>query len=448
MTTMPEVAEKTDRAFYGPDLERMKALGGPAWLDTVRQNGAARFSELDLPHRKQEAWRLTNVAPILRTPFQPLVSAPARTVDRGDAAPYLYDEAEWTQLVFVDGFFAPSLSRIAQGPEGLRVGGLADAIARDDEVVRHHLGHFVDPSNAFIALNAAFVQDGAFFYLPKNEVLEAPIHFLYLSTGKDTVACHPRNLLVLGASSQATVVETHVGLSEEGTYLSNGVTEIVLEDNARLERHKIVDEGAAAFHLATTAVCQGRDTFLRSFTVTLGGKIVRNELRVLLNGKGAECSLSGLYLNDGNRLIDNALHVEHAKAHCRSRMAYKGVLDGKSNSVFTGKVLVNRGSQKTDSDQLNNNLLLSADATIDTKPQLEIFADDVKCTHGATVGSFPKELIFYFQSRGISPGAAHGLLTYGFADEIVKAITLGPLRDRLERHVFNKYSSVRPAEKG
>ncbi len=445
---MPEVAEKTDRALYGPDLERMKALDGPAWLEAIRQNGAARFSELELPHRKQEAWRFTNVAPIIRTPFQPLVSAPAGAVDPGDAASHLYDEAEWTQLVFVDGFFDQGLSRIAQGSDGLRIGGLADAVARDDEVVRDHLGRFVDPSNAFIALNAAFVQDGAFFYLPKNETLEAPIHLLYLSTGKATVACHPRNLLVLGASSQATVVETHVGLSQEGTYFSNGVTEIVLEDNARLEHYKIVDEGAAAFHLATTKVCQGRDTFFRSLAVTLGGRIVRNELCVLLDGEGGECSLNGLYLNDGNRLIDNALHVEHAKAHCRSRMAYKGVLDGKSNAVFTGKVLVNRGSQKTDSDQLNSNLLLSADATIDTKPQLEIFADDVKCTHGATVGSFPKELIFYFQSRGISPSAAHGILTYGFADEIVKAIDVGPLRDRLERRVFDQYSSVTPAERG
>ena len=239
------------------------------------------------------------------------------------------------------------------------------------------------------------------------------------------------------------MLESYVGLADTGPCLNNTVTEIVLEDDARMTWYKLVAEGAEGFHLATASVQQGRDTSFTSFNTTLTGKIVRNELGVTFNGEGSECELNGLYLNDGARLIDNALHVRHAKSQCRSRMAYKGVLAGDSKSVFSGKVEVDRGARRTDSDQINSNLLLSDSATVDTKPQLEIFTDDVKCTHGATVGAFPPELIFYFQSRGIDAARAYGILTYGFAAEVVDAIEVGPLHDKLDTCVIGKYCPER-----
>jgi len=247
-------------------------------------------------------------------------------------------------------------------------------------------------------------------------------------------------LSILGTSAEADIVESYVGLNDAAGYLNNAVTEIVLGDNATLRRYKVVREGDAGYHLATTKVIQGRDTNFHSFTMSLTGQIVRDELDVVLGGEGANVLLSGIYLNDGDRLIDNALRVTHASPKCYSRMAYKGVLDGTSRSVFTGKVLVPQGSQQTDSNQLNNNLLLSDKATLDTKPQLEIFADDVKCTHGATIGGFPSELIFYFRSRGMTEAMAHAILTFGFASEIVDDINIDPLRERLSKYVFAKYS--------
>lgn len=436
---MSEVAEKSNRSHYEADLEALRGLNGPEWLRDLRKTGADRFARSEFPHHKEEAWRFTNVAPIVKTPFRSVVAKPFRTVTPDEVAPHLYDEPDWTQLVFVDGFLSKALSRMATLPKGLRVGSIAEAAAGDDATARAHLNNAVEHSNAFISLNTAFLQDGAFLCVPKNTVLDTPIHVLFVSTGAGGKATHPRSLFVIESSSEATLLETHVGLSAEG-YLSNGVTEIIVEDNARLKHHRVVNEGVQGFHLSTAKMRLGRDAFIESFVMTLGGKIVRNELCALFDGEGGECVLNGLYLNGGDRLIDNALFVEHAKSHCRSRMSYKGVLDGASNAVFTGKVLVRRDAQRTDSDQLNSNLLLSAHATIDTKPQLEIFADDVKCTHGAAVGSFPDELLFYFRSRGMSREMAHGMLTYGFAQEIVAQIGVAPLRERLAKHVFDQYS--------
>ena len=437
---MTEVMERTDRAHYEADLKRVQALEGPAWMKDIREAGAARFAEMDFPHYKQEAWRLTNVGPIVKTPFRSAAGEPSGRVTPDEVAPHLYDVPEWTQLVFVDGFLSRELSRIGDSTAGVRVGGIAEAVAEGDETLEAHLAKSTETTNAFIALNTAFLQDGAYIHISEGTSPSAPIHLLFVSTGTDTIASYPRNLIILGTSAEADVLESYVGLNDAAGYLNNAVTEIVLEDNATLRRYKVVREGSAGYHLATTKVIQGRDTNFHSFTMSLTGQIVRDELDVVLGGEGANVLLSGIYLNDGDRLIDNALRVTHASPKCYSRMAYKGVLDGTSRSVFTGKVLVPQGSQQTDSNQLNNNLLLSDKATLDTKPQLEIFADDVKCTHGATIGGFPSELIFYFRSRGMTEAMAHAILTFGFASEIVDDINIDPLRERLSKYVFAKYS--------
>ena len=437
---MTEVMERTDRAHYETDLKRVQALDGPAWMKDIREAGAARFAEMDFPHYKQEAWRLTNVGPVVKTPFRSLIGEPSGHVTPDDVAAHLYDAPEWTQLVFVDGFLSRELSRMGDLAEGVRVGGIGEAAAQGDEVLEGHLAKSAEYTNAFVALNTAFLQDGAYIHVSEGAAPSAPIHLLFVSTGADTIASYPRNLIVLGKSAEADILESYVGLDDAAGYLNNAVTEIVLEDNATLRRYKVVREGSAGHHLATTKVIQGRDTNFHSFSMSLAGQIVRDELNVVLGGEGGNVLLSGIYLNDGDRLIDNALHVTHASAKCYSRMAYKGVLDGTSKSVFTGKVLVPQGSQQTDSNQLNNNLLLSDKATLDTKPQLEIFADDVKCTHGATIGGFPSELIFYFRSRGMTEAMAHAILTFGFASEIVDQIKINPLRERLSKYVFDKYS--------
>jgi len=437
---MTEVAQRSDRAHYEADLQKALELAGPDWLRDIRASGSARFADLEFPHHKQEDWRFTNIQPIVRTEFPSILGAPVKPVSRDDVAPYLYDEPEWAQFVFVDGVYDADLSHTAALPGGIRTGSLAEAVAANDPAVKEHLDQHVEAKNAYIALNAGFVYDGAFLHVPAKVTHEIPIHFVFVSTSAQTAAAHPRNLFVIDPSSEATVVETFVGLEDDLPYFTNLVEEVVIGDNATLHRYKIVEEGDHGYHLATAKIVQGRDANLESFSMSLTGKIVRNELDVVLKGEGGQAVMNGLYLNDADRLIDNFLHVTHASPKCYSRMGSKGVLDDTSSSVFTGKVLVPQGSQQTDSDQLNNNLLLSDRATIDTKPQLEIFADDVKCTHGATIGGFPHELIFYFQTRGMTAAMAHAILTFGFATEVVDEMGIDAVRARLSKYVFDKYS--------
>jgi len=424
---------------FEADADRAQALGGPAWLQALRSDGARRFAEIGLPHHRQEAWRFTNVSPITKAGLRPTLNQPGRALDPAEVTPLLYCPS-WPRIVFVDGVYAPALTTIKKIAAGVRFGSLAEAIATSDAIVEQHLGKHAAATNGFVSMNSALLHDGAFLHVPGGVALDEPVHILHIATGAKESAAHTRNLVVLGASATASIVESYIGLSQTAAYLSNVVSEFVLGDGATLHRHKIVEEGARGHHLESASFVQGHGTKLESFAITLAGAIVRNELNLMLAGENAHAELKGLYLNDGARLIDNHLQVTHAACHCYSRMGYKGVLDGQSNSVFTGKVHVLPGAQKTDSNQLNNNLLLSGEATIDTKPQLEIFADDVKCTHGATIGGFPREHLFYFQSRGISAAKANAILTYGFASEVVHAIGLPELRARLAKYVFDQYS--------
>ncbi len=424
---------------FEADVGRAQALGGPAWLQTIRREGATRFAELGLPHHRQEAWRFTNVTPITKAGLRPALNQPGRAVQPAEITPLLYCPS-WPRIVFVDGVYAPALTSIKKIAAGVRFGSLAEAITAGDPIIQQNLGKHAAATSGFVAMNSALLHDGAFLHVPDGIALDEPVHILHIATGAKEAAAHARNLVVLGKSASASVVESYIGLAPEAAYLTNLVSEFVLGDNASLHRHKVVEEGARGHHLESAAFVQGWDSKLETFAITLSGAIVRNELNLLLAGENANAELKGLYLNDGDRLIDNHLNVTHAACHCYSRMGYKGVLDGKSSAVFTGKVHVLPGAQKTDSNQLNNNLLLSGDATIDTKPQLEIFADDVKCTHGATIGGFPREHIFYFQSRGMTAAMANAILTYGFASEVVHAITAPELRARLAKYVFDKYS--------
>lgn len=430
-----------DKGNFLADIDARDALSVPEWLRTVREHGAERFRRLDYPNRKQEAWRFTNIAPILRTPFR-TVSDAVPSVSADDLRPHLYGLSDWTELVFVNGAYAPNLSTVPRLPKGVSAGSLAQAWASNGVTVRDTLDRcFADDANVFAALNTALLSDGALVHVPRGVRLESPVHLVFVTSGAaEASAAHPRALVILEPGAEAQLVESHVAIATDAPHLSNAVVEAVLGDGASLTRCKILNEGQDGYHLSATRVHQGRDSRFQSFSIFLGARIARNELEVVLDGEGAECSLKGLSLAESEQLIDNATGIEHAKPHCSSWIGYKSVLDGASHGVFTGRIHVHRDAQKTDSKQLNNTLLLSDRATINTKPQLEIFADDVKCTHGATVGPPPPELIFYFRSRGISERTARALLTCGFAGEVVDEIPVGAVRERLHDIIYRRFN--------
>jgi Fe-S cluster assembly protein SufD len=321
------------------------------------------------------------------------------------------------------------------------MGSLAAALHQQRELVEKHLAKYARFTHApFAALNTAFVDDGLFLYLPRGTVLREPLHLVYVTVGgAEPIVCYPRTLIICESNTQATVVQSYVdGPEGDGANFTNAVTEIVLGPNARLEHCKVQRQNTRAFHFDTLQVQHSGDSSFASQAVTLGGGLVRNEIYAVLGGEGCECTLNGLYAAGGTQHIDNRTSIDHAKAHCASHELYKGVLDGKARGVFNGKIFVREDAQKTDAKQTNKTLLLSDDAVINTKPQLEIFADDVKCTHGATIGQLASEAIFYLRSRGIGFEQARAILTYAFADDILQHIPVAPLRQELESFFLAK----------
>lgn len=437
---MADVAIAPEKARYLSDLAEVGRRPAPEVVRAVRAEGLHQFGEFEFPHRRMEAWRFTNVNPIVRARFATLIEPAPHGLHRGDLAPYTYPDQRWTELVFVDGYCALELSTGLDAEPGVTVANLA-AWDGDTPVWAAHLGRRVNgAASVFTALNAGFLLDGALIHVARGARPTRPIHLVHVSTGRSRdAAVHPRNLVVVEENASLTLVETYAALPPDAARFTNAVSEVVLGDSAELCRLKLLHEGPEAFHLATTTVSQGRASRFRSFAFTLGGAIGRDELAVRLEGEGSDCSLNGLHLTDDGQLVDNAASIEHVAARCRSWIGYKGVLDGKSQAVFTGRIHVHRHAQQTDSQQLNQNLLLSDKATVNTKPQLEIYADDVKCTHGATVGQPPDEQIFYFRTRGMSEAMARCMLTYGFADEVVSELEVEPVRARLDAFVFDKY---------
>ncbi|MCX5770642.1 MAG: Fe-S cluster assembly protein SufD [Candidatus Hydrogenedentes bacterium] len=427
-----EARQAKDRYLHA--LER-RHPSLPDWAEAIRRRGAQRFAKTEWPHHRQEAWRFTDLTPVVEGQFE--LDGPRVDLQHADIRDWALDEAD-AELVFVDGHYAPGLSRYRTDPTDPtdQPYTLSAAILAGNPVLRKHLDAHVDATDAFLALNAAFLGDGAFVHIPKATDAGL-IHVLHVSTGKQ--ASHPRNLVVLDRAGSCRLVETYAGIGANA-YLTNAVTEVVISPNARLDYVKLVDESDSAYHLGTTQVIQARASSFHSNTITLGGRISRSSLNVALDGEAAESLLRGLYLADGRRLADNALFVDHARPGCLSRVVYRGILDGSGRAVYTGIVTVERGAQTTDSNQVNNNLVLSDSAQIDTKPQLRILADDVKCTHGATVGQPSPDAIYYFKTRGIDEALARRMLTCGFAAEILAHLQVKSLKDRLTQAVFEKFS--------
>jgi Fe-S cluster assembly protein SufD len=371
------LAEFTEQAAVAP------------WMQELRESAFQRFAELGFPNTHDEEWRFTNVAPIARAQFVHATSVPLVTD-------------------------APA------GPEA----NLAETWLGKLASFRHH---------AFVALNTAFLQDVVVIQVPRGAMIEKPIRIDY--TAADGAHTSPRALIVVGADAHCTIVESYSGT---GRYFTNAVTEIVAGDRAVVDHYKVQREDPSAFHVATLQAQLGRSANFSTHSISLGGSLVRNDVNVVLSD-GTDATVNGLYIVNGTQHVDNHTSIDHAKPHGTSHELYKGILDDKSSAVFNGRIIVRKDAQKTDSKQTNKNLVLSDDAVIDTKPELQILADDVRCTHGATIGQLDAESLFYLQSRGIGKQQARSLLTYAFAKDVIDRIQVPDLREQLERFLFEKF---------
>ncbi len=422
------------RDFAGTDLG--ETTGGPSWLQALRSSAAERFAALGFPTRRDEEFRFTNVSGIAETPFRRAVREES-VLD--SLAAFDYAGLTGSRLVFVNGHYAPEHSRTEGLPPGAVVTTLAQALTDAPATVEAHLGRYAQfQTQAFAALNTAALADGAFISVPRNAVVEQPIHLLFVATAAaHPTVSHPRTLILAGENSQATIVESYAGPTNQ-VYFTNAVTEVVCAENAVVDHYKVQRESKAAYHIATMQVELAGGSNFSSHSIGLGGRLVRNDANAVLGGEGGECTLNGVYLGNDRQLIDNHTAIDHAMPHCNSHEVYKGILDSHARGVFNGKIFVRPDAQKTDAKQTNQTLLLSADAQVNTKPQLEIYADDVRCTHGATIGQLSADALFYLRARGINKSDARALLTYAFASDIVSRIKVEPIRAELDRALLSE----------
>jgi Fe-S cluster assembly protein SufD len=391
-----------------------------------------------------EEWKYTNIAPIARIDFKPATAVGGAIAGNDEAGMSVFGcaEAKDSQLVFVNGTLRSDLSSLRALPPEVVAMDLSQAISdeRYGEIAWRHLAQQADyVANGFVALNTAFISNGAFIFIPKGVKVESPIHLLFVSTDAQT-ANFPRVLLVAEENSKVTVIESYGG-TEDAPYFTNAVVELVLKDGARVEHYKVQRESARAFHIATTATDLGPNSSYDATAITFGAELSRHDVNVTMDNEGAECWVDGLYLVTTGQHADTHSVIDHRKPHCTSHQLYKGILDGKSRAVFNGKVFVRHDAQKTDAMQTNKNLLLSNEARVDTKPQLEILADDVKCAHGAAVGQLDEDELFYLETRGIHPDLARNLLTYGFAEEVIGKIKIESIRAELDEAVLNRLNA-------
>jgi Fe-S cluster assembly protein SufD len=428
-------------------LQEASSADSPPWVERLRENAFARFEQLGFPTTDKEEWKYTNVAPIAKEEFEAAFASRKDVplaLDASQLQPFTYPEAHSSQLVFVNGFYRPELSSCEGLPETVAVLDLADALKEEKyaNLAREQLARSADfNESAFTALNTAFIASGAFLFIPNGVQVDAPVHLLFLSDGRlRPSVSFPRVLIVAEDGSTATVIESYASVSED-VYFTNAVVEINLAAGARLTHYKVQRESAEAFHVATTRVGLARHSSYDATTITLGAKLSRHDIHLTLDQEGAECWIDGLYMVGQGQHTDTHSLIDHRQPHCTSHQLYKGILDGKSRAVFNGKVFVRPNAQQTDARQTNRNLLLSTEARVDTKPQLEIFADDVKCAHGATVGQLEEEELFYLASRGLDADLARNLLTYGFAEEVIAKIKVESIKAQLDEAVLNRLHS-------
>jgi Fe-S cluster assembly protein SufD len=414
-----------------------KSLNGQSGSDfhKLRKDAIAKFNELDFPTLKNEEWKYTNISPILKHDF---VHAEETSVSPQEIAEHLIKGLNENLIVIVNGVYNESLSKLLPQAEGVVVDSLANIIQSQPAFFKEHFSKYAKVNNGFVALNTAFARDGVVIYVPDNKVIEDPIHILNFTgeNGKHILS-QPRNLIVMGKNTQVKLVDSYHSITDEANF-SNIVTEVINGENSYVEMYKIQNENENSFHINLTQVEQQRSSNFTTYTVSLGGALIRNDLNAVLDDENIQANLYGLYILDNDQHVDNHTMIDHAKPNCESRELYKGVLGGRSKGVFNGKVFVRRDAQKTNAYQSNKAMLLSKEASIDTKPQLEIFADDVKCSHGAAIGQLDEESVFYLRSRGIGEEQAKAILIRAFANDVFDEIKLEPLHEYLNTLVFKK----------
>jgi Fe-S cluster assembly protein SufD len=444
---MVQTIDRPNSKATDAQLEKFKhfeqAPMQPSWVFPLRKAGISRFAEQGFPSLHDEDWRFTNVAPIAKLPFEPVLRALPSEVSAKSIQGLTFTGINGCRLVFVDGHYNAALSSPLPLPQGVIAASLASSLTAHSGLLEKYFSRYSGNSdNPFASLNSAFFQDGAFIYVPAGKQVETPIHLLFISTGKQSGATsHPRNLIVAENGSQITVLESYAGLADTA-YFTNAITEIAGGENAVIEHCKFQDETASAFHIAGIHAHLAKGCNLLAHSIAVGARLSRNDIRTSLRGEGGECIQNGLYLTNGEQLADHHMVIEHAAPRCNSHEYYNGILNGRSKGVFHGRILVRQIAQKTDAKQTNKNLLLSDTATADTKPQLEIYADDVKCTHGATVGQLNEESIFYLRARGISAERARRMLIHAFAGEITDRIRCQPAREELDKLVWDRLEAI------
>ena len=407
----------------------------------IRKSAISKFSELGFPTTHNEEWKYTNIAPIASAKFK--LAAEATHLHKKILSPYTFDSMPQNLLVFVNGRFVKEWSHVAARGKGLVIESLASVLERDGEVAQKYFAKYADfEKEPFTALNTAFTYDGAFLRVPAGTILSEPIHLLHLSVeGQSPWLTHPRNLMVVGAASQVQIVESYHALSDH-VYFNNVVSEIVVDPDAQVEHVRIQNESKRAYHVATREVHQARGSRYSSISIDLGGALVRNNFHLRLNALNCEGNLWGFYMASGVQHLDNHTLIDHAMPHCQSNEHYKGILADKAHGVFNGKVMVRPDAQKTNAYQKNQCLLLSDEAVINSKPQLEIFADDVKCSHGASIGQLDDEALFYLRSRGLREAEANSLLRQAFAGDILNRITIAPVRAELDEMIHAAFEKA------
>ncbi len=417
-------------------------------LHEIRRSAIEQFAKHGFPTSKDEEWRFTNIQPIIKTKFKSYFNKKIDAVNKEQIDKVIIKGIAQTRLVFINGYYFADYSLNNLINKDVKVGCLSETFRNDCKSIQNHVAQISNyDKNVFTSLNTSFIQDGASIIVPDNTILDEPIYIVYISSEDQTpFVVHPRNLIIVGQRSKVSIIEHCVHLSDN-IYFNNTVTEIAASENSIIEHTKLQSESTKAYHIGTTYIKQSSGSNVAQNSIMIGGAIVRNNVMSILDGEGTECKLNGLSLATGQQLIDNHTTIDHSKPHCSSHEMYKAILDGKSKGVFNGKIYVRKDAQKTDAKQTNKTLLLSVDAAMNTKPQLEIFADDVKCTHGAAIGYLDADALFYLRSRGISEEIARDLLTYAFANDILERLCCEGIREYLHLILHSRLKQGRQFEK-
>jgi Fe-S cluster assembly protein SufD len=440
MMTPTLAREKDSFLLAAETVARTRRGKDPAWMEKLRDDALSSLESLQLPTTRHEEWKYTNIAPILRLDLFHSNALEPNRVSSDSLRASTFAEGKQSLLVFINGHFSAELSDTSGIAAGITVGNIADVTARDPRRLREHLGTYASwRDSALTAANTALISDGAVVHIPERAVVESPIHVLYIATPSELAnSFHPRTLVIVERDAIATVIESYVSLEDETVYFTNAVTEVAVAEGARLDHYRLQEESEKAFHIGRTEIAQSGSSTYNSCAISIGARLARHDLNLKLDGERSESSIDGLYVASDGQHVDNHTSIDHQHPNCASHQLYKGILDGDGRAVFNGKIFVRQQALHTDARQLNKNLVLSSEASVDTKPQLEIFADDVKCAHGATVGQLEDEELFYLASRGLDPERARALLTYGFAEDVISRISLKSAREQLDRIVLDK----------